>query len=52
MLKRLKNLFKPKQCYFCKRKQKPLTEYYLGNEKVAVCNLCIEYAERRALKKV
>jgi len=43
-------LFK-KKCYFCARKSRNVTIYFNRKTKVFVCDLCKEYAERRAYKR-
>ncbi|MFJ7405730.1 MULTISPECIES: hypothetical protein [unclassified Lysinibacillus] len=41
-----------KDCYFCKRKASDLRNYKNErSQKIKVCYLCIEYAERRAYRK-
>ena len=47
------NLLK-KKCYVCGKKiNKKRTRKYLSesNKKIYVCELCVEYAERRAFRK-
>jgi hypothetical protein len=49
MISWIKQLFKGKQCSFCRKKANQ-PRYYM-NEKgydIIVCPLCVEYAERRA----
>lgn len=51
MLKWL-NVFSKKQCYFCKVKNRNFSKYKDDKGvRVYVCTLCLEYAERRALRK-
>ncbi|MDL4841049.1 hypothetical protein [Aquibacillus rhizosphaerae] len=48
----LLNLFKTKKCYICNQKAVQPKNYIddQGND-VLVCYKCVEYAERRALRK-
>jgi len=52
MFQFFKRIFLGDKCYFC---NKPTQDkrYYLDKEgnKIAVCGLCAEYAERRAYRK-
>lgn len=42
-----------KSCYFCSRKTSDMRVYKNEhNQKIKVCHLCVEYAERRAYRKV
>lgn len=53
MLEKLKQLFTPKQCAICKQKpQEPRPYYNDQGEKVLVCQKCVPYAERRAMRRV
>lgn len=52
MFEFLKSIFKTKQCHFCKSKKGYFTKYKVKDEDVYVCPKCLEYAERRAFKKV
>lgn len=41
-----------RSCYFCKKKSSDLRNYVdFSNQKIKVCSLCVEYAERRAYRK-
>lgn len=41
-----------KACYFCKRQTNDMRTYKNEqNQKIKVCPLCVEYAERRAYRK-
>ncbi|MEQ6378631.1 hypothetical protein RZN25_17635 [Bacillaceae bacterium S4-13-56] len=49
----LSKIFKSRQCFFCKKKIKPFTIYENDKrEKIDVCPMCIDYAERRLYKKL
>lgn len=40
-------------CYFCSRKAPDMRKYKNdANQKIVVCSLCVEYAERRAYRKL
>ncbi len=42
----------PKNCYFCKRSATEMRNYKdPKNNRIKVCYLCVEYAERRAFPK-
>jgi hypothetical protein len=52
MLAWLRNLFVGSTCAFCKRKTNEKRRYLNDKGKpIAVCTLCIEYAERRAYRR-
>lgn len=52
MFEQIKKLFKPKQCIICKQKPQAPRKYYSDwGEEVLVCEKCVPYAERRALRK-
>lgn len=45
-------LLSNKSCYFCNKKSSNMRFYKNEqNKKIAVCQLCVEYAERRAYRK-
>lgn len=53
MLEKLQNLFKRRGCHFCKSRTPYMRDYYDENDThVIVCEKCLEYAERRAFRRV
>lgn len=54
LISKMKITQKPtnKSCHFCSRKTNDMRTYKNErNQKVKVCPLCVEYAERRAFRK-
>lgn len=53
MLEKLRDAFKKKRCYFCKMTTPYMRNYFdENNEKAVVCEKCLEYAERRAFRRI
>lgn len=51
-MKIIKGLFNRKTCYFCKKNKNRMINYLDDNgRRIKVCPLCLEYAERRALRR-
>lgn len=53
IITKFRDVFKRKSCHFCKKTTKDMRTYTGGSSGVVnVCPLCVEYAERRAYKRV
>ncbi|SDI53696.1 hypothetical protein SAMN04488123_10335 [Natribacillus halophilus] len=53
MLDKLRNPFRKKRCHFCKMSTPYMRDYYDEHDnRVVVCEKCLEYAERRAFRRI